>query len=117
MSEQEPTQEEVIEAIYGTAAEAMAGGASDQQVRDMLVEQGLDQQTASKVVSDLVQMRGEAVRDAGKKNMIYGAPKTIRNGYGNAIIVALITFKWRKLQQAGSILIISNSSKRWEIAS
>ena len=73
MSEQEPTQEEIIDAIYGMAAEAMAGGATDQRVQGMLVEQGLDQESASKVVSDLNQMKGEAIRDAGKKNMIYGA--------------------------------------------
>lgn len=74
MSDQEPSvEEEVVQAVYAFAAEQMKNGASAQQIQSMLVEKGLDQDSAATVVSNLTRMRSEAIYEAGKKNMLYGA--------------------------------------------
>jgi hypothetical protein len=73
MSDQEPSEGQIAQAVYAFAAEQMKNGSSPQQIQGMLVEKGLDQESAATVVSNLTRMRSEAVRDAGKKNMLYGA--------------------------------------------
>lgn len=73
MSEQKPTEEEIVQAVYALAAEQMKNGASSQQIQSMLVEKGIDQESAATVVSNLARMRSEAIREASKKNMLYGA--------------------------------------------
>ncbi len=73
MSEEQPSEEEVVEAVYAFAAEQMKDGASGPEVEAMLVERGLDEEAAASVVEDLSRMRSEALRSAGKRNMRYGA--------------------------------------------
>jgi len=73
MSEPELTEEQVVEAVYGMAAEQMQQGATGPQIQAVLVERGLDAESAAVVVADLTKMRREAKRGAGVKNMIFGA--------------------------------------------
>lgn len=75
MSEQKPTEEEIVQAVYALAAEQMKNGASSQQIQSMLVEKGIDQESAATVVSNLARMRSEAIREASKKNC-----STVRSG-------------------------------------
>jgi hypothetical protein len=73
MTDQAPTEEEIVQAVYTLAAEQMKSGVPPQQIQANLVEQGLDQESAATVVRNLNQLRSEATREAGKKNMLYGA--------------------------------------------
>jgi len=73
MANQERSEEQIVQAVYGFAAEKMEGGASGQEVQSMLVGEGLDQDTAAAVVANLERIRFEAIRAAGKKNMLSGA--------------------------------------------
>jgi hypothetical protein len=73
MSNQERSEKETAEAVYAFAAEKMKGGASGPQVQAMLIQSGLDRDSAAVVVANLTRMRCEAVRAAGKKNMASGA--------------------------------------------
>jgi hypothetical protein len=73
MSDAQPSQEEVVQAIYAFAAEKMTNGEADGKIRESLVEKGLDQDAAAAVVRNLKQMRSKASAAAGQQNMIYGA--------------------------------------------
>ena len=73
MSQHQPSEEEVVQAIYAFAAEQMENGMSNSQIETMLVDKGLDEETAATVVGNLDQMRSEAASSAGKKNMLFGA--------------------------------------------
>lgn len=73
MSDAQPSEEEVVEAVYAFAAEQMQNGASEEEIVSMLEGEGLDQEAARKVVENLTSMRSEALRSSGTKNMIYGA--------------------------------------------
>ncbi|MDP6634437.1 MAG: hypothetical protein QGG42_06040 [Phycisphaerae bacterium] len=73
MSEQELSEEQIVDAVYTYAAEQMKKGVSDRRVESMLVEEGLDQEAAAVVVANLSRMRAEAVGEAGRRNMLYGA--------------------------------------------
>ena len=71
--DQDLAEEEIVRQVYEFAAEQMESGASDRQVQDLLIENGLDQESAMIVVSNLIKMRAEAVGAAGKKEMLHGA--------------------------------------------
>lgn len=71
--EQELTEEEMVREVYEFAAEQMEGGASARQVRNVLIENGLDHESAMIVVSNLTRMRAEAFGAAGKREMLHGA--------------------------------------------
>ncbi|MFW6169074.1 MAG: hypothetical protein ACODAD_01200 [Planctomycetota bacterium] len=73
MSETTPSEEEIVQAIYAFAAEQMKNGASSMKTEEMLVEKGLDKEAAVAVVANLRRMRSEALRSAGRNNMMYGA--------------------------------------------
>ena len=73
MSDAQPSQEEVVQAIYAFAAEKMMNGEADAKIRESLAEKGLDQDAAAAVVRNLKQMRSKASAAAGRQNMIYGA--------------------------------------------
>lgn len=72
MSSSEPTDEEMVQAIYTYAAEQMANGVSDDQVESMLMAKGLDRETASIVVSNLAEHRDKARASAGQREMVVG---------------------------------------------
>lgn len=69
----EPSAEESVQAIYNFAAGLMQENKSYSQIVDRLLEAGLERDTAHRVVTELEEARSEALREAGKKNMLYGA--------------------------------------------
>ena len=71
--DEELTEEEMVRAVYEFAAEQMESGASERHVQDVLIDNGLDKESAMIVVSNLTRMRAEAVGAAGKKEMLHGA--------------------------------------------
>jgi hypothetical protein len=73
MTQQNLSDEQAVQAVYGYAANLMKDGASELQIESKLMEKGLDQQSASIVVRNLARLRSNAVKDAGKKNMLFGA--------------------------------------------
>lgn len=87
MSEEELSEEQIVRAVYAFAAEQMKNGAPPQQIQSALVQKGLDQESAATVVSNLTRLRSEAIREAGKKNMLYGALWCI-----GGIVVTAVTY-------------------------
>ena len=73
MDTRELTAERVVEAVHAFAAGRMNEGASSQDIEGELVEKGLDQSAAETVVQNLTTARSEALREAGAKNMLFGA--------------------------------------------
>tara|TARA_B100000609_G_C17140062_1_gene395040 strand:- start:472 stop:840 length:369 start_codon:yes stop_codon:yes gene_type:complete len=73
VADQELTEEQIIEAIYEFAIEQMKNGASPAQIREMLIEKGLEPEAAAIVVSNLASARTQAIQGAGKKDMLFGA--------------------------------------------
>jgi hypothetical protein len=71
--DQEIPEEEMVRAVYELAAEQMNSGASKQQVRALLLDMGLDRESASIVISNLSRARSDAGRQAGRKDMLHGA--------------------------------------------
>jgi hypothetical protein len=70
------TEEEhnkAVEAIYSFAAELMRNGTAPAEIEKKLVEQGLDAESAATVVDNLKQARAKALKEAGQKNMLFGA--------------------------------------------
>lgn len=73
MTETEPTDEQVVEAVYEYAAEEMEKGTPEAQIKSLLVEKGLDKETAETVVTNLVEYRAQSLRAAGFRNIVFGA--------------------------------------------
>jgi hypothetical protein len=73
VSHAQPSEEEIVQAVYSFAATQMQSGASNQQIVAMLIDKGLGPDAAATVVKNLGRMRTAAVAAAGKKNMAYGA--------------------------------------------
>ena len=61
MTEQRPSPEEIVQALYGYAAELMKSGQSDWQVKSKLMEKGVDEQSASIVIENLRTLRERCV--------------------------------------------------------
>jgi hypothetical protein len=59
--------------IYHFAIEQMRAGVAPAEVEQSLVRCGLSTEAAAAVVGDLKRARSEALREAGRKNMRYGA--------------------------------------------
>ncbi|MCE9534168.1 MAG: hypothetical protein K8T89_24075 [Planctomycetes bacterium] len=73
MPETEMTPDQVVEAIYKFAAEQMRDGVAPAEIERKLVDQGLEVETAAIVVSNLTKAQADVIKEAGKKNMLYGA--------------------------------------------
>jgi hypothetical protein len=69
----EPTPERVAEAAYGFAAQQIGSGVTPSEVRKDLTARGLDAESAATVVGNLERIKADAIRVAGRKNMLYGA--------------------------------------------
>jgi len=87
MPEPEQTPEQVVEAVYNFAADMMRRGVASDEIERALVEKGLDAESAATVVSNLEQARANAIKEAGKKNMLYGALWCI-----GGIVVTVVTY-------------------------
>jgi hypothetical protein len=87
MSTTQPSDEQVVEAMYMFAAEQMKSGVAPHTITSMLVDKGLDRETAGVVVSNLTRMRSQARRDGATKNMIFGALWCV-----GGIVVTAVTY-------------------------
>lgn len=81
--DQDPLMERLVQAMYSFAAEQMKNGISSQQIQSMLIDKGLDRESAATVVSNIVR-RSEAFRQVARKNMIHGGLWCI----GGAVVTA-----------------------------
>jgi hypothetical protein len=85
MSNQQLSQEQFVETVYAFAADQMKDGASAHEIQASLVEKGLDPDDAATVVANLTRLKSEAIRSAGKKNMLYGGLWCV----GGTVVTAL----------------------------
>ncbi|QGQ21315.1 hypothetical protein F1728_00755 [Gimesia benthica] len=79
------SQEEMIQAVYHFAAEKMRDGASNQEIQKALMEQGVDEESAGIIVTQLNELRDQQAKEAGQKNMMFGALWCI----GGIVVTAL----------------------------
>jgi len=86
--EPEQSTEELVQAIYHFAAEQLHNGVAPHNVEKLLIEKGLDAEAAGTVVENLRKARSEALREAGKKNMLYGALWCV-----GGIVVTVVTYQ------------------------
>lgn len=84
---EEMSQDEVVQALYQFAAEKMRDGASNQQIQAALMEQGVDQESAEIIVSQLSEARDAQLKEAAQKNMMFGALWCI-----GGIVVTVLTY-------------------------
>jgi len=73
MSQQEPNSEQIVGAVYGYAAELAKAKLTRPEIESKLVDKGLDQESAAVVVDNLFKARSKFMKEAGRKNMLYGA--------------------------------------------
>ncbi len=67
------SEEDALRAVYAFVAEQMDNEVALEQILSLLVEEGLDRESAIAVVSNLIRMRSEALGKASMTNMILGA--------------------------------------------
>src|SRR5947209_6362854 len=73
MAAEKPTDEELLQSSYYYAANSMRDGMPTRQIVQNLVAGGLSPEAAEAVIRDLRQAVAEANKQAGRKNMLYGA--------------------------------------------
>jgi len=74
MSTQQPmSDEEFVQSVYNYAAQQLQNGVSPSQVESQLLQQGLDPDSARRVVFDLTHARTKAINSEARSNMLYGA--------------------------------------------
>jgi hypothetical protein len=69
----EQTPEQIVDALYTFGAEQLHNGVAPAEVERKLVEKGLSAELAGTVVDNLVKARAKMNKEAGQKNMLYGA--------------------------------------------
>lgn len=69
---QQPSPEQVVQAIYQFAANMMRHGSSEYRIEQALIEKGLTQEAARTVVGNLSRLRREAIRKAAQRQMLIG---------------------------------------------
>lgn len=65
----------------------MQAGVAPAEIEHKLIEQGLDAESAATVVNNLKEARVKAIKEAGQKNMLFGALWCI-----GGILVTAITY-------------------------
>jgi hypothetical protein len=73
------------QALYSVAGQQMRNGVAPAVIEKNLTERGLDAEAAAIVVSNLMQAKANALKQAGRKNMLYGALWCI----GGIVVTAL----------------------------
>jgi predicted ABC-type sugar transport system permease subunit len=58
--------------LYGFAVQQMRQGVASDVIEKSLIKQGLEAQKAATIVSNLKQAKAKGLKDAGRKNMLYG---------------------------------------------
>jgi hypothetical protein len=72
MSDFQPNPEQAIEGYYDFADNQIFQGAKPNSVKNLLIEQGLDAETAGTIVKNVRKAKAKAHRQAGLKSMICG---------------------------------------------
>jgi hypothetical protein len=85
MPESVMTPEQGLKAIYSFAGQQMRQGVAPTVIEKTLIERGLDADAAAVVVSNLMQAKAKALKNVGRKNMLYGALWCI----GGIVVTAL----------------------------
>lgn len=78
----------IDDVVYHFAIEQMRAGVAPAEVEQSLVRRGLSAEAAATVVGDLKRVRGQAAREAGRKNMRYGAMWC-----AGGVVVTVLTFQ------------------------
>lgn len=86
MKSKELSQNETINAVYSYAATLKDEGKSDKQIVNTLVEKGIEKEGAE-IITKNINKAIEAKKEAGGKNMLYGALWCI-----GGIVVTAVTF-------------------------
>jgi hypothetical protein len=74
MSTSDPTEEEVVQQLYDYAANLLVHeGKSPATTKALLIQQGLDEESADIIVGNLEKQIKEAKKERGNKDMLYGA--------------------------------------------
>jgi hypothetical protein len=94
------TPEQGLKAIYSFAGQQMRDGIAPTVIEKTLIERGLDVDAAAVVVSNLMQAKVKALKNAGRKNMLYGALWCI----GGIVVTALSYQQQRTLAASTSWL-------------
>src|SRR5712692_7157482 len=71
--------------LYSFAGQQMRNGVAPEVIEKSLIERGMGAQAAATVVNNLAQAKAKALKDAGRKNMLYGAMWCI----GGIVVTAL----------------------------
>jgi hypothetical protein len=87
MPDNQPTTEDNTQAVYGFVLEQLRYGMTEPEVVDMLVEEGLEHETATAIVKEVNGVKKESSREAGKKNMLVGSLWC-----GGGLLVTAITY-------------------------
>jgi len=88
MPEPKQTPEPDIQAIFNLAAHQVSNGIPPAGVEQNLIDQGLSAEVATIIVSKLMQARTTLHKEAGQRNMLFGALWCI-----GGIIVTVLTYQ------------------------
>jgi hypothetical protein len=87
-AEPQMSTQEIVDSLYAFAAERLMNGTPPDQIERELMDRGLDAEAARIIVSNLQQARAKAMKEAGQKNMLFGALWCI-----GGIIVTAVTYQ------------------------
>ena len=73
MPENQPSPEDQAKAVYAFVHEQFNYGMTKSEITDMLVENGLDQETAVSIVEEIRNFKNDTSREEAKKNILVGA--------------------------------------------
>jgi hypothetical protein len=91
------------EAAYDLAAELLSAKVPPEDVSRQLAEEGLDTETAERVVCELGETRSQAVRSAGRKNMLYGTLWCL-----SGVLVTILTYQSAASSSTGGRYVIAS---------
>ena len=100
--EPNPTPEEVAHAVFVFAAQLMAKGMHDADIKSQLIEKGLDEESAILVIRKLHEARDHVLKEAGRKNMLFGALWCI-----GGTLVTLITYSAASANPGGGSYVVA----------
>jgi uncharacterized protein YjeT (DUF2065 family) len=100
MSQGPPQANQGVEAVFNYAAQRMAQGCSPAAVEQELMQKGLDPQSARTVIGELSQVKSQALRSSGLKNMGIGALFCI-----GGIVATVVTYAIASESGGGTYII------------
>jgi hypothetical protein len=87
LAEQKPSNEQSLQAMAVYAGELYKTGLSNPQIESKLIESGLNAQSVGLIMKDISKQRADETREAGSRNMLYGALMSV-----GGIVVTAITY-------------------------